>query len=156
MTKEREALSFDEAVMKVGLELTWEKAAKVVWRSVKQVRNWSDPDKGAPDIQQALALDVAFVRKGRGRPPLLSSYIHQLEQETGTVVCQEALADLVMSLARESAESIAASMQAIRPDATDEAKRTAVRELREQLDAGEALLRRLTSELQGPSLRVAS
>lgn len=150
MTKERDALSFDDAIMKIGLELSWDQAGRAVLRTPKQVRNWSDPDKGAPDIVQALALDVAFVRAGNGKPPILSSYIHQFEQETGVAVCPVPLGDLTLRMVRETAEGIAAVMEASGPSCTREKDLAALKELDDVADVVAALRRQIAARLAEP------
>lgn len=159
MTKERDEMSFEDAVMRVGSKLGWPRAAKVVFKTERHVRNWSDPDERGADVDSALALDLAYHRETGGKPPILSAYIHQFEREAGVSVCQDALNDMMLRLARESAEAVAAGMGACHPNATDLDKRVALKELSEQIDAAVAMRDRLAAELSGsvtPINRVAS
>lgn len=70
---------FATAVTRVKNALGEEACAEIVGRSPSLVRKWSDPDHPSrPNLQQALALDVAFVEGGHGEPPILSMYQQRL------------------------------------------------------------------------------
>ena len=44
-------------------------------RSASLVRKWADPDHPSlPSVEQAIALDLAFVKGGHGDPPILELY----------------------------------------------------------------------------------
>ena len=108
----------------------------MVGKSDRWVRNWSDPDEGkAPNVHQALALDVAFLKAGGGEPPILSAYLHQLELATGGKINFAPLLDLVSKAAKESGEAISHLLDAAMPDATDEHRVSALKEGSEAVEA---------------------
>ncbi len=77
--KLRSPRRFATAVTRIKSLLGEETCAEIVDRSPSLIRKWSDPDHPSrPNLQQALALDVAFVEAGYGDPPILSMYQQRL------------------------------------------------------------------------------
>ncbi|WP_041795472.1 hypothetical protein [Pararhodospirillum photometricum] len=80
MTKPREPLSIEDAIMKVMVGLGREKAAAVVGKSVTHVYRWTDPDHDTkPNCDQMMKLDAAYVAAGLGEAPILRAYQAILE-----------------------------------------------------------------------------
>jgi hypothetical protein len=78
--KMRPARSFERAITQIISALGEETAANTVGRSASLVRKWSDPDNSAmPSIEQALALDRAFVKMKLEPAPIHAVYLHRLE-----------------------------------------------------------------------------
>jgi len=78
--KSREAGTYEDAVTRIIRILGADVAARAVGRSQSLVRKWADPDDPAlPNIEQATALDVAFVSAGCGEAPILGAYLARIE-----------------------------------------------------------------------------
>ena len=118
MTKVRAPLTFSLAVMTVVDRIGWKAAATISHRAVRTVRHWSESDKkGTPTLDQAIALDRAFVLAGGGYAPILESYLRQLEVITGEP-CREALAQDLALATREAGDAFSHCIQALQPGAT--------------------------------------
>ena len=77
--KTRPRNSLAAAVTEIRVAIGEEACAKAVGRSRSLVRKWADPDHSSiPNMEQALALDLAFVELGHGEPPLLRTYSDRL------------------------------------------------------------------------------
>jgi len=73
--KPRHPKRFSSAVTKVRSGLGEAECARIVGRSGSLIRKWADPDHAStPNLEQALALDLAYINKGLGRPPLMELY----------------------------------------------------------------------------------
>jgi len=78
--KPREAGTFEASLMELMDILGVERCATVVDRSTSLVRKWSDPDNNIlPSLQQALALDLEYVRETNSAPPLIHAYTNAVE-----------------------------------------------------------------------------
>jgi hypothetical protein len=74
-------LGFAGAVKRVLKALGREKIGSVIKRSPSLIYKWSDPSLSYyPTIQQALSLDLEYVRGTRGAPPFLSAYTELLSE----------------------------------------------------------------------------
>jgi len=120
--KHRIPSSFSSATAKIIKGLGIEQTAEVAVRSPSLVYKWADEDfEHYPTLKQALEMDLAFVRQGKGPPPLLSAYItllrHGLDgsREQAIEVLPEALK--LVNLACEVLQEIAA--QKARSEADD-------------------------------------
>lgn len=151
MTKLRAPLSFSLAITTaVGL-IGWEKAAKITRRSKRAVRYWSESDKASlPTLDQAIALDRAFMAAGGGFAPILESYARQLDISLlDTLACREALADDIAQATQESADAISSSIHVTLPGASPTEIYHAIKETEEASGAMNRLLTRLKSFLPG-------
>lgn len=135
MTKERAPLTFAQAVTRVAGLLGWEEAARVVERSERTLRLWSEPGSGAsPTIEQALKLDVAYQAAGGRGAPIFETYAARLDRETVDALADlEALAISTAATAKETGEAVSALILAARPGATRTDR------VRAELEAGEAI-----------------
>ena len=78
--KPRDPRAFSAAVTKIRSALSDEVCAKAVGRSTSLIRKWADPDlKNLPNLDQALALDMAYVEAGNAEPPILALYEDLME-----------------------------------------------------------------------------
>lgn len=117
MTKIREPRSFEAAITRVIGQIGDEAAAAAVKRSAAHVRRWSDPDDAnLPNIDQALALDSAFVEAGAGDPPLLSAYLAMLKERVGDVPTDEMLSTATLRLNGAAGAFAEKISQITRPD----------------------------------------
>lgn len=83
MAKLRAPRSFEHAITKIMAELSDEGAGAVIARSGSLVRKFADPDNDSlPNIEQALAFDIAFMQETGQSAPILETYIHKLNEAT--------------------------------------------------------------------------
>lgn len=83
MTKLREPRSFEDAITRILGYLGAERAAQIVGKSTRWVRQWSDPDEEAlPNLRQAAALDAAC-KAETGETPIRRAYDHETEALLG-------------------------------------------------------------------------
>lgn len=151
MTKVRAPLTFSLAITTaVGL-IGWEQAAKITRRSKRAVRYWSESDKASmPTLDQAIALDRAFMEAGGNHAPILESYARQLDVAlSNTLACRAALADDIAQASLESAGAISSSIHAMQHGASPTEIHHAIKETEEASGAYSRLLTRLRSFLPG-------
>lgn len=151
MTKVRAPLTFSLAITTVVGLIGWDQAAKITHRSKRAVRYWSESDKApAPTLDQAMALDQAFIEAGGGFAPILESYARQLDVALAdTLACRAALADDIAQASLETAGAISSSIHAMQHDASATQIHYAIKETEEASSAVTRLLTRLRSFLPG-------
>lgn len=151
MTKVRAPLSFSLAVMTVADRIGWFAAASITGRAVRTVRHWSESDrKGTPTLDQAIALDRAFILAGGGYAPILESYARQIDVAMGGVeACREALAEDIAEASRESGDAISHCIKALQPGATPAQIYRAITETEEADAIFPRLIGRLKALLPG-------
>ncbi|WBQ17831.1 hypothetical protein [Sphingobium yanoikuyae] len=151
MTKVRAPLSFSFAITTaIGL-LGWDAAGRITRRANRTLRHWSESDKkGTPTLDQAIALDRAFIEAGGGFAPILESYARQLDVALApSMACHAALGEDIAAVSRETADAIGASIQIIQPGASPTAVHRAIAETEEAGVRLTRLLGRLRSFLPG-------
>lgn len=80
MTKAREIQTFEHAVTRVAALIGWDAAADACGKGERIVRFWSDPDSDrCPCLEDALALDLAYMKAGGADAPILSVYMRKIE-----------------------------------------------------------------------------
>ncbi len=73
--KLRSPRTFAAAMTKIRNALTDDGCADAVGRSASLIRKWADPDHASvPSLEQALLIDVAYVKGGYGEPPIMGIY----------------------------------------------------------------------------------
>ena len=78
--KRRDPRTFKGAVTRILGMLGDEACAAAVGKSASLIYKWSDPDCDTlPSVEQALALDQAYVAAGEGNPPIATVYSLALE-----------------------------------------------------------------------------
>lgn len=119
MTKLRAPLSFSLAITTVAGRIGWQNAARITGRAVRTVRHWSESDRhGTPTLDQAIALDRAFVASGGGYAPILECFARQLDVAMADgAACRLALADDIALASRETGDAIGHCIQALQPGA---------------------------------------
>jgi len=137
MTKARDPLTFEDAIVQITKALGWEAAAAVVGKGVRLLGYWSDPDDDRePSLTQALKLDAAYRAKTGGEgAPLLAAYAYRLELEGLHVPNNSALIELASKACKETGEALGALMEASRPGATPKDRESAARETDQAIDA---------------------
>lgn len=120
VTKLRTPLTFSRAITTIAGTIGWQEAARVTRRAVRTVRHWSESDRhGTPTLDQAIALDRAFIQAGGGYAPILQSYARQLDVAmVDPVACRSALADDIALASRETGDAIGHCIAALRPGAS--------------------------------------
>lgn len=151
MTKLRAPLSFSQAITRVAGLIGWDEAARVTRRAKRTVRHWSESDRhGTPTLDQAFALDRAYLAAGGEGAPILECYARQLDVAVAqSFASRAALADDIAATARESADAISCSIHVTQPGATPTAIHRAIAETEEASGAMTRLLGRLKSFLPG-------
>ncbi|MFC0687594.1 hypothetical protein [Novosphingobium clariflavum] len=149
MTKVRAPLSFSIAVMTVVDLIGWTDAAAIARRAVRTIRHWSESDKkGSPTLDQAIALDRAFILAGGGYAPILESYARQIEVITGEP-CRDSLAQDLALATREAGDAFSHCVQALLPGATPAQIHRAIAETEEADAIFPRLIGRLKALLPG-------
>ncbi len=151
MTKTRAPLSFSLAITTVAGVIGWQTAARITRRSVRTIRHWSESDRhGAPTLDQAIALDRAYVAAGGAMAPILASYMLQMDvAAVDPVACRTALAEDIALLSRETGDAISHCIQALQPGSTPAEIYRAIAETQEADAVIPRLLGRLKALLPG-------
>ncbi|MEE4451482.1 hypothetical protein [Novosphingobium resinovorum] len=151
MTKVRAPLSFSLAITTVCGRIGWKAAAKITGRSVRTVRHWSESDqRGTPTLDQAIALDRAFVEAGGGYGPILECYALQLDVAmVDPVACRAALAEEIALASRETGDALGHCIAALQPGASPTTIYRAIAETEEVDALFPRLLGRLKALLPG-------
>lgn len=146
MTKLREPLSFSLAITTVVGRIGWIEAARITGRAVRTVRHWSESDRsGTPTLDQAIALDRAFVGAGGDYAPILESYARQLDVAMADATASRAaLADDIALASRETGDAIGHCIQALQAGASPAQIHRAIAETEE----ADALFPRLIGRLK--------
>lgn len=157
MTKARPALTFAQAITRIAGEIGWPRTAEIVGRAERTVRLWSEPDQGGtPTLEQALALDTAYVAAGGSGAPLLDSYALQMGvQVTADQACYRALAADLGRLAKEHGDATEATLAVLAPGVPETKIHRAIAEQEDVVSAGSAVIRRLKSFLSSGAGPVA-
>ncbi|MBB6191488.1 hypothetical protein FHS51_001715 [Sphingobium wenxiniae] len=147
MTKVRASLSFAAAVYEIGSHIGWRAAAHLTRRGERAVRHWSDGDrKASPSLEQAFALDRAYVDAGGKYPPILTSYARRFDIELVPVApCRSELTDDIAEAARESGEAVSASILLVHDRVTLAIVDRAIEETEQGMGSFTRLIRRLKS-----------
>ena len=154
MTKQRPPLSIGDALIRIAAQVDggFEAMASHVDRSVRTVRNWSDPD--TPEdipISCAIRLDLLHLEQGGEGTPIADAYSLQLD-----IASMSRFSDGIELLAkvadtvREGGEAHAALIRACKPDATPRDRETALREAVEAVDALKPVIAALESARPQP------
>jgi hypothetical protein len=155
MTKARAPLSFSLAITTVCGRIGWKTAAAVTGRSIRTVRHWSESDRhGAPTLDQAIALDRAYVEAGGDFAPILASYSLQLDVAmVDPVACRTALAEDLALASRETGDAFGHCIAALQPGASPATIYRAIAETEEADALFPRLLGRLKALLPGNGVR---
>lgn len=150
MTKPRVPHTWADAMTRVAGRIGWEAARMAVGGlGERMLRRWSDPeDDRWPSLDQALALDAAYLADGGEEAPFLAAFSAQLDTKMAdTIACHQALLEDAATVAREMGDAVASSIAVARPGASPLDIHRAVVEAREAETAVGKMLRRLISFL---------
>ena len=82
--KPRNVTSYDGALTRIMGVLTDEACGNVVGKSASLIRKWADPDNDTlPNLEQAEALDVAYVAHTGQEAPIASVYVERVDRAVG-------------------------------------------------------------------------
>lgn len=151
MTKLRNPLCFSAPVKAILERIGLPAAKKATGRGSRMIGYWSESDSTAlPNLDQALALDRAFMDAGGGYPPLLQHYARQLDiVMIPATACTQALAADIAAVSRETAEAIADALAVMQPGASPAAINHAIAEAKEASALYPPFIARLRSFLPG-------
>ncbi len=136
MTKARDPSTFEDAILRIVDRIGWAAAADAVGKGERVVRNWSDPDMDRqPTIDEAMALDAAYLSAGGGEPPLMAVYGRRLDRLVQAPANSAVLVASSQRAAIEAGQAIAALMAAAQPGASDRDIAIADRETEEAIEA---------------------
>lgn len=146
MTKTR-THSVDGALTLIAGTLpgAWEQMAQITGYHERPVRGWGDPDREEQiNLPAAIKLDLAFQAEGGAGQPLYDAYGYLVGLAREDRFC--GLFDILraaIDVVREMGDAKTALMEAALPDATDEDRRDAKREMLEAIEAMKRAMLRL-------------
>ena len=158
MTNLRAPLTFSDATVRVAGVLTYAAMARMVRKTERAVRYWSEEARGTtPTLAQALAFDAAYREAGGEGAPYRDAYDFQLGQAIARAdACRLALSGEIADAARECGEAIAATILVTTSNASPRDTIRAAAEAEGAVVAMGRLVRRLASFLPagvGPAAR---
>lgn len=151
MTKTRAPLTFSLAITTIAGKIGWEEAARITGRKVRTVRYWSESDRhGTPTLEQAIALDRAFIAADGGYAPIAECFARQMDVAMAdAVACRVALSEEIAHASRETGEAIGYCIEALQPGASDAVIHRAIVETEEADNVFPRLIARLKALLPG-------
>lgn len=149
MTQRRTPLTFADAMTRVAGAIGYPEASRIVSRSDRCVRSWSEPDGAKrPTIEQALRLDLAFRLAGGEGAPFRDAFDHQLGLAVShATACRAELTNDIAEFAQETGEAVAASLALVDPAASPLIAHRALVEAEQARRAADALVTRVTKFL---------
>ncbi|HEX8446254.1 MAG TPA: hypothetical protein VF649_06535 [Sphingomonas sp.] len=150
MTKPRPALTFAQAVTRIAGLIGYPEAARLVGRSERTVRYWSEDDQdGEPRLQDALSLDLAWRAAGGDGAPILDSYAAQLDVAfADDLACRLELTTDIGLAAQDVGEAIQHALAVTASGASPAMVHRAIAETEEARGRLTSILRRLASFLK--------
>lgn len=149
MTKARDPSTFEDAILRIVDRIGWAAAADAVGKGERVVRNWSDPDMDRqPTIDEAMALDAAYLSAGGGEPPLMAVYGRRLDRMVQAPSDAAVLVRASQAAAVEAGQAIAALMAASQPGASPRDIAAADKETEEAIEALTEAHRHLGNRVQ--------
>lgn len=149
MTKAREPMTYDAALVRIADRLGWDEMAKVTGRKERTVRNWADPDTGETcPVDCAELLDLAYRGAGGEGYPMADTMARRLElAATVAFADQAALSRTTERLVKEAGEAFAALIAASREGVCFATLQNARREVSEMADEATGALRKIDAML---------
>jgi hypothetical protein len=138
MTKERRPLSVDSALARIAGQVpgSWAQMARTVGYAERTVRKWGDEDADERvNIPAAIALDILFQQHGGSGQPIYEAYGYLIKASVAASFADQfEILRRAVVVATETAQAQSALMRVALPDATDNDRRIAQRELREAIE----------------------
>jgi len=153
MTLLRAPCTIPNAITRIAGQIGWPEVSRIARRRERTVRYWAAPKpKGAPTIDQAVALDAAFVAAGGQGQPLLETYSQLLGVAVSEeIACRTALLSDLSRASAECGEAISHGILAGQNGASPLQIQRAIGEAEQACSAMAVVVRRLLSFL--PSAR---
>lgn len=109
MTKPRVPHTYAEAMTRIAGVVTFKRCARIVRRSDRLVRKWSeDGNVATPTLAQAEALDLAYIAAGGDGAPFADTLRHRLGLAVDDALAsQRELAASIARAAKETGEAFA-------------------------------------------------
>lgn len=140
MTKVRQPLTPYRALCRIEEMLGWDGIAAILAKNIWHCRKLSDPDTGREiSVQDAIRLDSAFQRAGGAGFPMMEAHFAQLAMMADRDVAAPLVAAMTKAV-KENAEGIAAALALVDHADDPAARRTAIREVEESVEASLSLL----------------
>lgn len=136
MTKHRAPCSVEQALCRISGVIDWPIMGAVVERDARTVRLWSEPDRPEGiSLRHAILLDAAYRRAGGKGAPLHEAFGYLVDAAcTDLYPSGDELAACAIRCIKEGGEANAAIVLASRPDATDDERSAAAREVQEAIE----------------------
>lgn len=140
MTKPRKPLTPYRALCRIEEMLGWDGIAAIIEKNVWHCRKLSDPDTGREiSMQDAIRLDAAFQRAGGAGFPMMEAHFAQLAMLSQRDRAGPLIAALSTAV-KENAEGIAAALTLTEHADDKAARRRAITEVEESIEASLSLL----------------
>lgn len=149
MTQLRAPRTYAEAITRIAGAIGWPEVRRITGRADRSVRYWSEPNcKTVPPIDQAQALDAAYIAAGGAGAPFFDAFEFLLGQqiERQEACTRELLAKIAIAT-KECGEAMAAAMGVVSSNASPLNAHSAFAEVDQAARAIDALMRLLSSFL---------
>lgn len=145
MTKTRDPMTYDAALVRIADRLGWDEMARVTGRKERTVRNWADPDTGERcPVDCAELLDLAYRGAGGESYPMADTMQRRLELAAEVAFAdQAALSRSTERLVIEAGQAFAALIAASREGVCFGTLNDARREVAEMVEESTGTLRKL-------------
>ena len=149
MTQLRAPRTYPDAITRIAGVIGWDKVKQITGRAERSVRYWSQPNcKTVPQIDQAQALDAAYIAAGGQGAPFFDAFEFQLGlQVQRETACTRELLDKIAIATKECGDALSAAMAVISTNASPLSAHRALAEAEEADRAITALMRLLSSFL---------
>lgn len=149
MTQLRAPRTYPDAITRIAGVIGWDKVKQITGRAERSVRYWSQPNcKTVPPIDQAQALDAAYIAAGGQGAPFFDAFEFQLGlQVQRETACTRELLDKIAIATKECGDALSAAMAVVSTNASPLSAHRAFAEAEEADRAINALMRLLSSFL---------
>ncbi len=154
MTLLRAPRTYSEAITRIAGVIGWDRICKITGRANRTVRHWSQPNcLTVPPIDQAQALDAAYIAEGGQGAPFFDAFEFQLglQLERQEACTRELLAEIAIAT-KECGDAIAAALGVVSSNASPLNAHRAFAEAEEASRALDAVMRRLASFLPSTTI----
>lgn len=159
MTTHAETFTFAWAARRTIDLIGNAKATALVGKSEETLGAWKHSTNPRwPRIDQALALDLAYIEAGGDGSPFLDSFLAMVSQARETEACQIKFAAECAALSKDQGEFNAAAFNVMLPGATQRDAYRCLVEVQEVMTRAGAIVRRITSICRwgaGPRSQIA-
>lgn len=149
MTQLRAPRTYPEAITRIAGVIGWDEVRRITGRADRSVRYWSQPNcKTVPPIDQAQALDAAYIAAGGAGSPFFDAFEFLLGQQiVRQEACTRELLSKIAIATKECGDAMAAAMAVVLSNASPLNAHRAFAEAEEAARAIDALMHLLSSFL---------